>query len=322
MIENVTSYESTEALNLGLLKEVLMGFSQRRKRLPSKLLYDQRGSELFEEICRLKDYYPTRAEIEILSEYGASIAKLIGPGAMILEPGSGAGEKIRYLFQHLSSPVAYVPIEISTEILARMLNEFEVEFPKLPVFPVSADFTQDFSLPEAIRRWDGRKTIFFPGSTIGNFAPSEAVTFLRRMGTLIGPGGGLLIGVDKKKDPKVLKRAYDDSRGITAKFNLNLLHRINREAQGNFKAGNFEHVAFYDETHGRVEMHLMSRVDQVVSVHGSSFLFQAGETIHTENSYKYTVQEFQKLGEEAGYRLNEWWQDSSEHFCVYYFERG
>lgn len=322
MIEHVASTTNSYALNFGLLNEVMMGLSHTPKNLPAKLLYDKRGSELFERICRVKEYYPTRAETEILMDHASSIAKLLGPGAMIIEPGSGAGEKIRYLLPYLSSPVGYVPIEISSEILNRMTIELKDEYPKLPVFPVSADFTQDFNLPEEILSWDGRKTIFFPGSTIGNLTPDDAVDFLARMASLAGPGGGLLIGVDTKKDPKLLKLAYDDPAGVTAQFNLNLLGRINREAQGDFNSQNFEHVAFYNEKEGRMEMHLLSKVDQEVRIHNTTFRFKAGETIHTENSYKYSISEFEELAARAGFNLIEWWQDSDDLFCVYYFKLG
>ncbi len=304
-----------------ILKEVLVGLSKSQKSLPPKLLYDQRGSELFEDICRLPEYYPTRTEHEILRTRAPEMAEFIGPNALIIEPGSGSGEKIRHLLKELPAPTGYVPVEISREILLRMTEELHDEFPDLTVLPVCADFTQELELPLSVDAQVGKKIVFFPGSTIGNLSPAEALAFLRKFGKLVGTGGGLLIGVDLKKDPETFRLAYDDPAGVTATFNLNLLERLNREAAAAFDLQNFQHTAFYNEAEGRVEMHLVSSVDQLVRVNQTVFRFKEGETIHTENSYKYTTDEFCELGAKAKFKIKKFWTDAAELFCVYYFVR-
>lgn len=304
-----------------VLKEVIAGLSQGQKALPPKLLYDKRGSEIFEKICLLKEYYPTRAETEILKNHASDICRMIGEGSIVVEPGSGAGDKIRFLLPHLVSPKAYVPIEISKEILLRMTEEFYEEFPSLKVIPVCADFNQEIELPLTLGMDSAKKIVFFPGSTIGNLNPQEAVHFLKNMGSLVGSGGGLLIGVDLKKDPEVFKLAYDDPHGVTADFNLNLLDRLNREVSASFDPRNFTHEAIYNEQLGRVEMHLVSKTSQLVKINESLFRFAEGETIHTESSYKYSVEEFAGLCSKARCDLKKTWKDKQNLFCVYYFER-
>lgn len=303
-----------------VLKEVLRGLSKSQKALPPKLLYDKRGSEIFEKICLLKEYYPTRAETEILKNNAIDICHMIGEGSIILEPGSGAGDKIRHLLPHMINLKYYVPIEISKEILLRMTEEFQKEFPQLKVMPVCADFNQNIELPISLDSESAKKVIFFPGSTIGNFHPHEAIGFLKHMAKIVGPGGGLVIGVDMKKDPQVFKLAYDDPHGVTADFNLNLLQRLNREVSARFDLRNFSHEAIYDEKLGRVEMHLVSKIPQMVKVNETVFRFKEGETIHTECSYKYTVDEFAELCAKAGWQLKKDWKNKENQFCVYYFE--
>lgn len=309
-----------EPKSQGLLSEVLVGLSKHQKSIPPKFLYDKIGSEIFEKICNLKDYYPTRAEKEILKTYAGEMAEMIGPGALIIEPGSGAGEKIRYLLKVLREPSGYVPIEISREILLRMTYEIIEEFSGLNIMPVCADFTQMLALPLTVGTKNCKKVIFFPGSTIGNLSPGDAVDFLRHYGDMLESGGGFLIGADLKKDGALLERAYDDREGVTAAFNLNLLRRLNREADASFDLNQFEHQAFYNEELGRVEMHLKSKVFQLVRVNRTVFRFNEGETIHTENSYKYSVGEFAELCAMAGLVMKKYWQDSQNLFCVYYFE--
>lgn len=304
-----------------LMKEVLTGLSKSQKAIPPKLLYDKRGSEIFEKICELKDYYLTKAEKEILKTYAKEICRHIGPDALVIEPGSGAGDKIRYLLPYLASPLGYVPIEISREILLRMTEELHRDFPDLKVFPVCADFDQELELPLTVDGRGGRKVIFFPGSTIGNLSPTEALMFLKHYGKMIGSGGAMVIGVDLKKDSETLKRAYDDSQGVTAQFNLNLLERINREADGAFDVSSFSHEAFYNEKLGRVEMHLVSKIPQLVKVHETVFRFKEGETIHTESSYKYSIEEFCELAAKAKLKIVNHWQDKNSLFSAYYFER-
>lgn len=310
-----------EPASTNVVHEVLLGLSRAKKTLPPKLLYDKKGSEIFERICDLDEYYPTRAETEILKVFATEMTSLIGEEALIIEPGSGSGEKVRQLLPHLKNPKGYVPVEISREILLRMTDELHQEFPDLKVSPVCADFTQEISLPLTVDSINGKKVVFFPGSTIGNFTPEEAITFLKKYSQLIGPGGGLLIGADLKKDAEIFNKAYDDSEGVTAEFNLNLLTRLNREANASFALENFTHQAFYNSAESRVEMHLRSNIPQLVRVNKTVFRFQEGETIHTENSYKYSVDEFIALCAKASFKIKQHWKDSRGMFCVYYFEK-
>lgn len=304
-----------------MLKEVLVGLSKSQKAIPPKFLYDKKGSEIFEKICELPEYYPTRAETEILQKNAKEMASIIGENALVIEPGSGSGEKVKYLLRDLKSPAGYVPIEISKDILLRMTEEFGDEFPQLRVLPVCADFSQDIELPVSIDSQSGRKIIFFPGSTIGNLSPDEAIQFLRKFSLMMEPNGGLLIGVDLKKDKETFQLAYDDPQGVTADFNLNLLERLNREVDASFETRNFRHQAFYNEELGRVEMHLKSLIPQLVRVNQTVFRFREGETIHTENSYKYSVEEFCELCAKAKLKIKQYWKDSKNLFCVYYFEK-
>jgi dimethylhistidine N-methyltransferase len=298
-----------------LAEEVVAGLSASPKRLPCKLLYDERGSQLFDEICWLEEYYPTRTEVSILREHGPDMARLLGPRRLIVEYGSGSGLKTRMLLDALEDPAGYVPIDISREALLDSCEHLRVRYPDLAIVPVCADYTSEFRLPpEEMPR--GRKAVFFPGSTIGNFERDEALAFLRRIARVVGPGGALLIGVDVKKDPAVLQRAYDDARGVTAAFNLNLLTRMNRELEADFDLSTFAHRAVYDERRGRIEMHLVSRRPQTVHVNGDSFSFDEGETIWTENSYKYALDEFRDLANEAGFDVTRVWQDEKRLFSV------
>lgn len=303
-----------------VLTEVIMGLSLSQKALPAKLLYDKRGSELFEEICLLPSYYPTRTEMRILKTHAREMAALIGEDSLLIEPGSGAAEKVRILFQEMKGKIRYVPIEISREILLRTSRELISEFDEIDLYPVCADFTKELALPLSVDSQKGKKVIFFPGSTIGNLDPEDARDFLKRASKIVGHGGGVLIGVDMKKDPEILHNAYNDPEGVTAQFNLNLLERLNREINAAFVPENFRHEAIYNEELGRIEMHLESVMPQLVRVNQTVFRFHEGETIHTENSYKYSVSEFTELGERAGLRLVKSWQDPDSLFSVYYFE--
>lgn len=317
--------ESSEIIDLGLKKtnmmdDVLTGLSQSQKTIHPKYLYDKKGSEIFEEITHIPEYYPTRAESEILSTHSQEMADYIGNRALIIEPGSGNGVKVRQLLKKLHDPEGYVPIEISREILLRMTNELHEEFPELRVTPVCADFTAEMDFPLSISDRSGKKVIFFPGSTIGNFHPDEAIHFLKRLRKLMGHHGGLLIGADLKKDIHIVTEAYDDPAGVTAAFNLNLLERLNRETNASFDLSNFVHEAIYNEHLGRIEMHLRSKIAQLVRVNNTIFRFKEGETIHTECSYKYTVEEFCELCAKAGLVIKKFWMDHKKLFCVYYFE--
>jgi dimethylhistidine N-methyltransferase len=294
---------------------VLTGLSRPHKQIPSKFFYDAEGSRLFERICELDEYYPTRAETEILAEKAGAIASLLPRGVVLLEFGSGASVKVRLLLDALDRPACYVPIDISREHLLAAAESLSRDYPELAVSPLYADFTHPFRLPKTLP--DGPRLGFFPGSTIGNFHPPEATRMLARFADRLGSAGWLLIGVDLKKDPRVLHAAYNDSTGITAAFNLNLLARINRELGGTFDLDGFRHRAVYDAEAGRIEMYLTSRHAQSARVDGRVFHFRAGESIHTENSYKYSLAEFRDLAVAAGYLPAAFWCDSQALFSVH-----
>ncbi|HJU15353.1 MAG TPA: L-histidine N(alpha)-methyltransferase [Stellaceae bacterium] len=300
---------------------VLAGLTKSRKSIPCKFLYDARGSALFEEICRLPEYYPTRTETLILEENAASVAARMGPECCIVEFGSGASQKARLLLEALERPAAYVAVDISRDHLRAAAASLAEDFPALPVIAVCGDYTRPFRLPPLPEPVDQRVG-FFPGSTIGNFEPEEALSFLVNCRRLLGPGGDMIVGVDLKKEPEILDAAYNDRAGVTAAFNLNLLARINRELGAAFDLDRFEHVAFYNEAEGRVEIYLKSLADQEVRVAGVRIRFARGELIHTEYSYKYAVAEFRQLARRAGFRPVETWIDRGELFSVHYCAGG
>jgi dimethylhistidine N-methyltransferase len=297
---------------------VLNGLGRARKAIPCKFFYDARGSALFEEICRLPEYYPTRTEIAILEENSSDIAAQMGPHCRLIEFGSGASHKVRILLGALDRPAAYVPVDISREHLRDAAASLAEDFPSVPIIAVCADYTRPFSLPP-LPGARGKRVGFFPGSTIGNFEPGAAVAFLANYARILGPGEEMLIGVDLKKDPEILDAAYNDRAGVTAAFNLNLLDRINRELDGDLDLDRFEHVAFYNAVEGRVEIYIRSLVNQSAQIAGRTFHFAAGELIHTEYSYKYSVGEFRALAARAGFRPVDTWTDAAELFSVHYF---
>jgi len=296
---------------------VVNGLGRAPKSIPCKFFYDARGSALFEAICRLPEYYLTRTEIAILEENATEVAALIGPHSRLIEFGSGASTKARILLQALDRPAAYVPVDISREHLRDAAVSLAEDFPSLPVVAVCADYTRAFPLPP-LPGPGGKRVGFFPGSTIGNFEPDAAVDFMSNYARILGPGGEMLIGVDVKKDPEILDAAYDDRAGVTAEFNLNLLERINRELDGDLDTGRFEHVAFYNEAEGRIEIYIRSLANQESWIAGKPILFAKGELIHTEYSYKYSVPEFRALAGRAGFRPVETWTDPAELFSVHY----
>jgi dimethylhistidine N-methyltransferase len=298
-------------------RQVLDGLRMSKKELPCKFFYDERGSQLFEEICQLEEYYPTRTELAIMHECAGEMALRIGKACLLIEFGSGSGVKTRLLLDELNDPAAYVPIDISREHLARSAAEIAAAYPDLEVIPVCADYTADYELPTP-RRATTRRVIYFPGSTIGNFHRPHAVEFLAHLRDVCGEDGGLLIGVDLKKNRETLERAYDDAKGVTAAFNRNLLTRINRELGANFDLQRFRHEAVYDEQAGRVEMHLVSLADQTVELGDETFAFGAGEGIRTECSYKYDLDDFRSLADAAGFRVDDVWTDSEARFSVQY----
>ncbi|HEY9445596.1 MAG TPA: L-histidine N(alpha)-methyltransferase [Burkholderiales bacterium] len=300
-----------------LQQEVLAGLSAPRKSLPPKLFYDSRGSELFEQICRLPEYYPTRTEMQIMRDAAPDMATRVGKRSALIEYGSGSGLKTRVRLDALQ-PVAYIPIDIAAEQLTRAAAQVAQAFPGVEVIAVCADYTQPLQLPALDGMDVCRRAVYFSGSTIGNFTPDEAVSFLRRAQALVRAGGAMLIGVDLKKDAAVLHAAYNDAQGVTAAFNLNLLQRLNRELRADFDVSAFAHEAFYNADAGRIEMHLASRRKQDVTVAGRHFHFEAGETIHTENSYKYSIEEFHVLVRRAGFSPQHCWTDAASRFSVHY----
>jgi dimethylhistidine N-methyltransferase len=297
-----------------LLADVLAGLRGSQKTLPAKLFYDERGAELFEQICTLDEYYLTRSELAILRAHADDIAALAGRDCALIEYGSGAGVKVRLLLDALDRPAAYVPIDISAEQLARVAAQLAADYPTLDVRPVVADYTRTLLLPELRPR--ARRLAFFPGSTIGNFHPAEATAFLARIRRVIGNDGALVLGVDRRKSAAVLNAAYDDRLGVTAEFNLNMLRRINRELGASFDLTKFKHVAFFNEEASRVEMHLESLERQCVTVGGVRIPFEKGETIWTEASYKYDEAQLNRVVNAAGFRVERLWTDLDGNFWV------
>ncbi len=298
-------------------EEVIAGLQQDTKTLPCKYFYDERGSLLFDLICDLPEYYPTRTEMGIMRAHVGEMTALLGPGCRLVEYGSGSSLKTRILLDNAPGLASYVPVDISREHLYKSACALSETYPNLEVLPVCADYTQDFTLP-----WGSRavthSVVYFPGSTIGNFPPKQAAQFLRQIADLCGAGGGLLIGVDLKKAPQILEPAYNDAQGVTAAFNLNLLSRINRELGANFDLTQWEHFACYNPFQGRIEMHLVSLCDQQVEISGTQTCFEQDEMIHTESSYKYGLEEFGCLAGKAGWKVEKVWTDADCLFSVQY----
>ena len=312
------SLQAPSARALTFETEVLDGLTATPKQVPAKYFYDAAGSQLFERISELPEYYPTRCEMRILSDHAADIAKLIPTGAALVEFGSGSSKKVRILLQAAPALAAYVPVDICGEMVEQEAIDLRPDFPQLKVLPVTADICFPFDLPEQAKTAPARIG-FFPGSTIGNFEPHEAAAFLRNAGRILGPGATLIIGVDLIKPVEVLNAAYNDAAGVTAKFNLNLLVRINRELGGTFKLNCFEHHAFYNRERHRIEMHLASLKRQKVKVAGETIEFRAGETIHTENSYKYSVESLGALARGVGWLPAGVWTDADKYFSIQAF---
>lgn len=304
------------------LRDTIEGLQNRPPSLPCKYFYDERGAQLFEAICELPEYYPTRTETGILREHLGEMSELIGPDARIVEYGSGAGIKIRLLLESLDKPVAYTPVDIAREQLIEATDGLQRDFPHIEVLPVCADYSSPLRLPQP-RAPFRRTVVFFPGSTIGNFEPAEAQAFLQRFAQLAAQGaepGGLLIGVDLKKDRQILERAYNDERGITGEFNLNLLARMNRELRADFDLSKWRHRAYWDDEKSAIEMHLVSLAPQRVRLNGSTFHFGEGDAIHTENSFKYDPDDFERLARSAGFARRGLWTDPDRLFSVQYFD--
>lgn len=309
-----------EAATAAFRADVLAGLGAPRKALPPKYFYDEAGSRLFDLICRLPEYYPTRTELQILTARARDIAAAAGRRATLIEFGSGSSEKVRLLLDAMEEPAGYVPIDISGAHMRAAVARLARDYPSLAMVPVEADFTRPLALPAAAG--EGRRLGFFPGSTIGNFTPDAATAFLANAGAVLGPGAALVVGFDLAKAAEVLDAAYNDRQGVTAAFNLNLLARINRELGANFDLARFRHSAFYDPSEGRVEMHLESLADQSVRIDGETVAFARGETIHTENSYKYTLSAFALMAQRAGWTGRATWTDARGWFAVAVLERA
>ncbi|WP_442482964.1 L-histidine N(alpha)-methyltransferase [Aeoliella sp. SH292] len=299
-------------------KDVIQGLRMPQKTLPSKYFYDQRGSELFDQICELPEYYPTRTEVEIMRQHAAEIGERIGPNSMIIELGSGSSMKTSWLLENTPRPVAYVPVDICREHLAAAAARIAKQFVEIEVAPICADFSTPFLLPVTETRI-ARRVVYFPGSTIGNFRPESARQLLKQMAKLVGKNGAMVIGYDLDKDPRVLERAYDDAAKVTAEFNKNLLRRINNELDADFAMDKFHHRALYNPVQHRVEMHLVSGQEQRVAVDGEEFDFASGESIRTELSHKYRINQFGRLAQAAGFGEGTVWTDPQQQFAVGYY---
>ena len=313
----ISQHTETISWRRQFLRDVIHGLSRPQKTLPCKYFYDAIGSTLFDDICELDEYYLTRTELQILRAHAAEMAEAIGEDCDLIEFGSGSGLKTRLLLRALRPPRAYLPIDISREHLENSVRDLARGFPALRFVPVHADFTAPFSLPDTGDP-KARRVVYFPGSTVGNFSPKAALGLLTQISDLVGPGGGLLIGFDLDKDESIVWPAYNDRQGTSAAFNLNLLARINRELAADFDLSAFRHRAEYLRDQERMAMHLVSEKDQVVRVAARQFAFRAGETIHTEDSYKYSLEHFARLTSEAGFRLARQWLDVNQYFAVQY----
>jgi L-histidine Nalpha-methyltransferase len=311
--QQVSAPESSD-----FLEDVVAGLSSNPRALPCKYFYDERGAALFQKICELPEYYITRTEIDILDGNRAEIASQLGPNIQLIGLGTGAGTKTRILIEALKNPTVYVPVDISEKQLSESTAIFRKIFPDLEILPVCADYLQPVVLPSPQHK-AARNVVYFPGSTIGNFGPDEAIEFLRRVANVSQESGGLLIGVDLKKDPGVIESAYNDGAGVTARFNLNLLERVNRDLGADFDLDQWRHRAIYNSNAGRIEMYLISEVDQFVHLAEHKFHFRRGEKITTEYSYKYAPEEFAALAGKAGFEFVRMWSDDARLFGVFYF---
>ncbi len=316
----IPSSESIRVDAAEFYADVVRGLSAATRSIPSKYFYDEAGSLLFDQICMLDEYYPTRTEKTIMQRYAGAMADALGQEIRLVELGSGSSIKTRILLDHLTDPVTYIPVDISGEHLQRTAGDLSKEYPRLDVTPLAADFTQPISLPTA-RLGTARTCVYFPGSTIGNFQPREASRLLQTIAACCDDDGGLLIGIDLQKDTTVIEAAYNDRLGVTAAFNKNLLCRANRELDADFQVDQFDHLAFYNKLAGRIEMHLVSQRSQSVTVHQTPFHFHWGETILTEHSHKYTIDGFAEMASRVGWTCREVWTDDRQYFAVMYLER-
>lgn len=306
------------------LSDVVDGLSRKQKVLPCKYFYDEKGSLLFEAICETPEYYVTRTEMDIYRRYAEQMSAFIGENVLLIEPGAGSIKKVSLILDELKNPAGFIPMDISPEILQASSRILEKRFPELDITPLVVDFLDESALKAIFATMPAaplvdKRVIFFPGSTIGNFSPVDAKQFLGHFYDNLQAGDGLLIGVDLVKNAQVLEAAYDDQKGVTADFNLNLLHRINDELKGEFKLENFAHKALFNSDDSRIEMHIVSTEDQQVAIAEQHFSFEQGETIHTESSYKYTTADFVALAAEVGFQSEKVWVDDEQLFSVHYF---
>ncbi|TWT60995.1 L-histidine N(alpha)-methyltransferase [Rubinisphaera italica] len=295
--------------------DVISGLNSKPKTLPSKYFYDEQGSMLFDQICDLDEYYITRTESQIMDRYAHDMARTLGEKIALIELGSGSSRKTRLLLEEVAESTVYMPVDISREHLFKSAEQLAFDFPDLSIKPIHADFTQPIKLDNQIED-DYRKVVYFPGSTIGNFEPEQAVQLLSNISNLVDPDGGLLIGYDLIKDLNILEDAYNDSAGVTAAFNKNLLHRINQELDGNFDLDAFEHQAIFNPEEHRIEMHLISLKKQSVNIGESTFHFEKQESICTEYSHKYSMDSFREMALKAGFHEDRCWTDPNQYFAV------
>jgi dimethylhistidine N-methyltransferase len=313
----ISRHEGTASWRRQFLRDVVAGLGRLQKQLPCKYFYDEIGSALFDEICGLEEYYLTRTEVAILRFFAPEMADAVGEDCELIEFGSGSGLKTRLLLGQLRAPRAYLPVDIAREQLHRSARELSRKFPGIRFMPVHADFTGRFGLPDTGAP-KARRVVYFPGSTIGNFSPAAAIDLLHKVANLVGGGGGLLIGFDLDKDESIVWPAYNDRRGVTAQFNLNLLARINRELAADFDVSAFAHRASYLRAEERMKIELVSEKAQIVRLAGRTISFAAGEAIHTEDSYKYSLDTFARLTSQAGFSLVRQWLDPRKYFSVQY----
>lgn len=299
-----------------ILSEVIEGLSLSPKRLPCKLFYDEKGSALFDKICNLDEYYPTRTELKIMEDNIEEMSSLLGEGTLLIELGSGSSIKIRLLLDNIPGLAGYVPIDISATHLIQSSNELKELYPHIDIFPLAADYTKEFKLPEIGKPYD-HKAVYYPGSTIGNFTPSKAKSFLDRIAKICGPNGGVIIGVDLWKNKKTLKAAYNDKYGVTAAFNLNILEHLNNILNSDFDLNKFHHLAFFNDKESRIEMHLTSKDYQKVHLNDSTIYFEKDESILTEYSYKYTPKSFAELVSD-NFEVRRFWTDENKLFSIQY----
>jgi dimethylhistidine N-methyltransferase len=309
---------TTELHRAEFLLDLKQGLARQRKSISPKYFYDAAGSGLFDQICTLPEYYPTRTELSILQTHAREIAFHLGPHAEILEFGAGSMQKVRVLLDAMDRPSRYIPVDISGEHMYEAAAKMSIAYPHLQVEPLVADYTQDMVLPPDMPP-DGRRVGFFPGSTLGNFEPLEALRFMRMCARTL-QGGALILGADLVKSPDLLHAAYNDAQGVTAAFNRNVLERANRELGADFQLSQFAHSAFYNAPFQRIEMHLMSACQQVVHVDGTPFAFAHGETLHTENSYKFTIEGLRQLAQRAGFTPGQVWTDPDNKFCLLWLD--